>query len=72
METISFRIDDKLKKELDYIKTTLNENQSQAIKDAIHSFYHSLKTRQQSKRSPQEILKASGFIGSFQHKENFH
>ena len=66
METISFRFDDELKKELDYIKTTLNSNQSQAIKDAIHAFYQHLKTQEKAKQSPQEILKGSGFIGSFQ------
>ena len=70
METFSFRCDDKLKKELDFIKTTLNSNQSQAIKDAIHAFYQVLKTQEQSQRSPQEILKESGFIGSFEAKED--
>lgn len=70
METISFRFDDELKKELDFIKTAINLNQSQAIKEAIHAFYQFLKTQEQAERSPQEILKESGFIGSFQAKKD--
>lgn len=70
METISFRFDDELKKELDFIKATLNSNQSQAIKDAIHAFYQLLKNQEQAKKLPQEILKESGFIGSFQAKKD--
>lgn len=68
METISFRFDKELKKELNFIKTTLNSNQSQAIKDAIHAFYQHLKKEEKAKKSPQEILKESGFIGSFEAK----
>lgn len=70
METFSFRCDDKSKKELDFIKASLNSNQSQAIKDAIHAFYVILKTQEQEQRSPQEILKESGFIGSFEAKKD--
>ena len=69
-KTISFRIDDESKKELDFIRKISNANQTQAIKDAIHVFYQSLKTDKQTKRSPQEILKDSGFIGSFQAKKD--
>ena len=70
METFSFRCDDTLKKELDFIKTSLNSNQSQAIKDAIHAFYQILKAEEQGEQSPQDILKESGFIGSFEAKKN--
>lgn len=50
--------------------TSQNSNQSQAIKDAIHAFYHQLKTCEQVKKSPEEILKSSGFIGSFEVKKD--
>lgn len=70
METFSFRYDDQIKKELDYIKASLHSNQSQAIKDAIHAFYKALKTENEAKSSPQQLLKESGFIGSFEAKKN--
>ncbi len=70
METFSFRCDDKSKKELEYIKESLNSNKSQAIKDAIHAFYVHLKTQEQEQLSPQKILKESGFIGSFEAKKD--
>lgn len=70
METFSFRYDDNVKKELDFIKAYLNSTQSQAIKDAIHAFYQYLKAEEKAKSSPTEILKESGFIGSFEGKRN--
>lgn len=70
METFSFRYDKNVKKELDFIKTYHNSNQSQAIKDAIHAFYQNLKREEKAKLSPAEILKESGFIGSFEGKKN--
>jgi hypothetical protein len=70
METFSFRYDEKVKKELDFIKACLNSNQSQAIKDAIHAFYQCLKKEEKAKLSPSQILKESGFIGSFKGKKN--
>ena len=70
METFSFRYDEKVKRELDFIKTYLDSNQSQAIKDAIHAFYQYLKIEEQTKLSPKEIFKESGFIGCFQGKKN--
>lgn len=70
METFSFRYDDQIKKELDYIKSNLNSNQSQAIKDAIHAFYKVLKTQEAAKRSSPDLLKESGFIGSFEANKN--
>jgi hypothetical protein len=70
METISFRFDDELRKELEFIKKALNSNQSQAIKDAIHAFYQLLKNQEESKQSPQELLKESGFIGSFKARKD--
>jgi hypothetical protein len=70
METFSFRYDEKVKKELDFIKAHLNSNQSQAIKDAIHTFYEYLKMEEKAKLSPLEILKESGFIGCFKGEKN--
>lgn len=70
METFSFRYSEEIKKELDFIKSTLNSNQSQAIKDAIHAFYKYLKTQEQAKKSPQEMFKQSGFIGSFEGRKD--
>ena len=65
METISFRIEEQLKEELAFVKATLNANQSQAIKEAIHAFYQHLQSQERLKKSPQTILKETGFIGSF-------
>ena len=70
METASFRFDDEVKKELNFIKATLNSNQSQAIKNAIHAFYQHLKNQEKAKKSPKEILMESGFIGSFEAKND--
>lgn len=70
METFSFRYDEKVKRELDFIKASLNANQSQSIKDAIHAFYQYLKMEEKAKLSPSQILKESGFIGSFKGKKN--
>jgi len=70
MEIISFRYDDELKKELNFIQTTINSNQSQAIKNSIHAFYLYLKNKKQTKKSPQEILMESGFIGSFEARKD--
>lgn len=66
METISFRADDELKRELDYVKSALNSTQSQAIKDAIHAFYQKLLVQEKSRKSPQIIFNESGYLGSFQ------
>lgn len=66
METISFRVDDELKKELNYVKSVLNSTQSQAIKDAIHTLYQFLIEKEESMKSPQAIFKESGYLGSFQ------
>lgn len=65
MQTFSFRDDDSIKEELDFIKATLHSNQSKAIKNAIHAYYLHLKEQEQLKKSPQEILKQTGFIGCF-------
>ncbi len=70
METISFRIDEDIKKELTYVKETLNATQTQAIKDAIHALYQYLLKQEKSKKSPQEIFKESGYIGSFRGKKD--
>lgn len=69
METISFRADKNLKKELDFVKASLKSSQSQAIKNAIHSFYQHLRIQEKAKKSPQQIFKESGYIGSFQSKK---
>lgn len=66
--TTSFRFDDKVKGELDYIKDTLQASQSEAIKEAIHIYYQILMKK--STESPVDILKKSGFIGSFKGNKN--
>lgn len=70
METISFRIDDELKKELTFVKSTLKSTQTQAIKDAIHALYQHLQLHEKSKKSPQEIFKESGYLGSFKARKD--
>lgn len=61
MERISFRIEDQLKEELAFVKASLNSNQSQAIKEAIHAFYQHLQSQEKSKKSSQKIFKDSGY-----------
>ena len=70
MQTISFRFDAEVKKELDYIKSHINSSQSQAIKDAIHAYYRHLQEQEEEKKSPQQLLKESGYIGSFKGRKN--
>jgi hypothetical protein len=70
MDIISFRFNKDLKHELDFIKATLNVSQTQAIKDAIHAFYHHLITEEESKKSPYELFKESGYLGSFSSKKD--
>lgn len=70
MGTLSFRYDEKVKRELDFIKTYLDSNQNQAIKEAIHAFYRHLKMQEQAQLSPKQILEESGFIGCFQAEKN--
>lgn len=66
MEVISFRIDKDLKKELEHLTNSLNSSQSQAIKDAIHAFYQQIINQEKVKKTPQMILRESGYIGSFE------
>ncbi len=68
MDTISFRVDKKLKMEFD--KASIRWSQSQAIKEVIHAFYQHLLMHEESQKSPQPIFKDSGFIGSFQGKKD--
>lgn len=70
METISFRIENELKKELAFVKSTLNTTQTDAIKEAIHAYYIYLLKQERSKKSPQEIFKESGYIGSFKGRKD--
>lgn len=70
METFSFRYDERVKRELDFIKSYFDSNQSQAIKDAIHAFYQHLKMEEQAQLSPKQIFEESGFIGCFQAEKN--
>jgi len=67
---ISFRSDEQIKKEIDYIKYACNATQTQAIKDAIHAFYRQLQLKEDGGKSPQELLTQSGFIGSFEANED--
>ena len=70
MDIISFRFDKEVKRELDFIKISLNVTQTQAIKDAIHAFYHNLKAQEESKKSHYEMFKESGYLGSFSSKKD--
>lgn len=64
MRMLSLRLDEKTEKELNYIKLTLNENQSLAVKEAIHAYYETL-VAAESHKSPADIFMDSGYIGSF-------
>lgn len=66
---LSLRLDKRVERELDYIKFILNENQSQAVKEAIHAFYEIL-LKTKSQKMPSEILKSTGYIGSFTAEAN--
>jgi hypothetical protein len=61
---VSFRLDEKTQKELNYIKLTLNESQSLAVKEAIHAYYATL-VAAESHKSAADIFMDSGYIGSF-------
>lgn len=61
---LSLRLDEKTEKELNYIKLTLNENQSLVVKEAIHAYYETL-IAEESLKSSADIFIASGYIGSF-------
>lgn len=64
MRMLSLRLDEKTEKELNYIKSALNESQSLVIKEAIHAYYESLVAAEIHK-SAADILIDSGYIGSF-------
>lgn len=64
MRMLSLRLDEKTEKELDYIKMTLNENQSLVVKEAIHAYYATL-VAAESHKSAADIFMDSGYIGSF-------
>lgn len=51
MSSFSFRSDKSIEKELQYIRSVLGLNQSQAIIESIHAFYEELKVRSCEKRS---------------------
>jgi len=61
---VSLRIDSDLEYELQFIKSSLNLDFSKAIREAVHLKYLEVKEGIE-RRTPAEILKASGFIGSF-------
>lgn len=64
MRMLSLRLDEKTEKELNYIKLTLKESQSLAVKEAIHAYYKML-VATESYKSPTDIFMDSGYIGSF-------
>lgn len=64
MGMVSFRLDEKTQKELNYIKLALNEGQSLAVKEAIHAYYATL-VAAESHKSAADIFMDSGYIGSF-------
>lgn len=70
MGTISFRIDTELRRKLTLIRSKLKSTQSQAIKDAIHAYYHHLQLHKKTKKSPEEIFKESGYLGSFENRKD--
>lgn len=64
MWTSSFRYDKEAKKELDFIVAKLGINKSQAITEAIHLFFKTLKNRDENQKSALEIFSEAGFVGS--------
>lgn len=68
MGTKSFRSDDQLNQELQYIQSTLRVSQTQVIREAIHSYYESVQKKERQ-HSPLEVLKRSGFIGCVESDE---
>lgn len=70
MKTISLRVDRELEEEIDFVKAALDTTQTQVIKEAIHAFYLYLQNQEKLKKSPKEIFKSSGYIGSFEGKKD--
>lgn len=64
MRMLSLRLDEKTEKELNYIKSTLNESQSLVVKEAIHAYYEIL-VAAESDKCAADIFIDSGYIGSF-------
>jgi hypothetical protein len=69
MRMLSLRLDAKTEKELDYIKSILNESQTLVIKEAIHAYYEILVSAE-SHKSAGDIFMDSGYIGSFKAEKN--
>ncbi len=68
MRIVSLRLDKKAEQELEYIKS-IHENQSQAVKEAIHAYYEILMKTEKPKISS-EMFKSSGYVGSFKAKKD--
>lgn len=64
MRMVSFRLDEKTQRELEYIKLALNGSQSLVVKEAIHAYYATLVAAEHHK-SAADIFMDSGYIGSF-------
>ncbi len=69
MWTSSFRYGQDAKKELEFISSKLGLNKSQAITEAIHLFYTTLKESNKKQKSSAEIFMESGFVGSAEDTE---
>ena len=69
MGVTSFRLDEHVRDELDFIKGALQTNQTEAIVEAIHAYYQILRQKKPTK-SQFDVLTEIGFIGCF--KGNRH
>ena len=63
MWTSSFRYGKEARDELNFIVSKLGVNKSEAIIEAIHTFYKILKEKKSKEKSSAEIFFESGFIG---------
>jgi hypothetical protein len=67
---MSFRYDENVKKEIEYIQSSLDDaTQSYVVKEAIHAYYVQLK-QEKNRASPAKTLAESGYIGSFKAAKN--
>ena len=69
MWTSSFRYDKEARDELNFIVSKLGVNKSEAITEAIHTFYKILKESNSKEKSSAEIFLESGFVAGHEDEE---
>lgn len=64
MRSMSFRFDEEMEAELEFIQARLHTSKTAVVKEALHTLYSNL-IKKKVKPSPAEHLKQAGWIGSF-------